>query len=337
MLCISIKNHRKMKDIFEKYLHSKITSEEFEQFADFVMKGENTDSVYKMMMPELESSLQDTEELIAPKAQVFQCISQRIVQDEFSVLKRKVKIYSLSLRVAAILVFGLIIGSTWFYTQSGKGTRNEQMQTVSIPYGAKTKLSLPDGSLVWLNSGSTLSYSDNFSEKRQVLLKGEAFFKVQKSKIPFEVNTDYGKIRVLGTVFNVLAYPESGFVTTLVSGSVRVEGALKNQEQILKPGDQAQLEGNKLIKTKVDTELFTSWKDGKMILRREPFPSLMKRLERWFNVKIEYKPEDFKDLWYSGTIEMETITEVMDMISTAAPVLFTFNNKTRTIKVAPRK
>ena len=60
-------------------------------------------------------------------------------------------------------------------------------------------------------------------------------------------------------------------------------------------------------------------------------------MERWFNVKIEYSPEDFKDLWYSGTIENETISEVMDMVGTAAPVKFTFDSKTRIIKVVPRK
>jgi hypothetical protein len=63
----------------------------------------------------------------------------------------------------------------------------------------------------------------------------------------------------------------------------------------------------------------------------------MKRLERWFNVKIDYSPDDFEGLWYSGTIEMETLTEVMDMVSTAAPIQFTFNNKTRVIKIVPQK
>jgi len=118
----------------------------------------------------------------------------------------------------------------------------------------------------------------------------------------------------LETAFNVLAYSEAGFVTTLVNGSLEIYSEKSKQIQILIPGEQAELIGDNFVKSKVETELFSSWKDGKMIFKCEPFSSLMKRLERWFNVRIEYSPEDFKDLWYSGTIENETITEVMDMV-----------------------
>ena len=326
-----------MKDIFKKYLYSKITPEEFEQFSDFVMKEENTEVIYSMMDQELDIPLQNINEPNNQKSVVFQRVIQEILEGEAKSALRKLKIYSAGLRVAAILVVGLIFSSIWFYMQSGKGTGLEQKQTVSIPYGAKTKLTMPDGSTVWLNSGSTLSYADNFLKKREVELKGEAFFDVKKSKIPFEVNTSFGKIRVLGTTFNVLAYPESSFVTTLVHGSVQIDRESNKQRQILEPGQQAELIGGNLVKSEVETELFTSWKDGKMILKREPFPYFMKRLERWFNVKIEYVPNDFKDLWYSGTIESETITEVMEMIGKAAPVHFTFDSKTRVIKVVPLK
>lgn len=326
-----------MNDIFKKYLHSKITPDEFEQFSDFVMKEENTRTIYDMMAPEWNLSLQADVEANAGKATVFQQVLHQILQDEAKSAIRKAKIYWMSLRVAAILILGLVFSSLWFYMQSNKATDYQQMQTVSIPYGAKTKLAMPDGSTVWLNSGTTLSYSGDFSKKREVVLKGEAFFEVRKSKVPFEVNTIYGKIRVLGTGFNVLAYPESGFVTTLVHGSVQVDIEKSRQQKILEPGEQVELVGDNLVKSKVEPALFTSWKDGKMIFKREPFNNLMKRLERWFNVKIEYSPDDFKDLWYSGTIENETITEVMDMVGTAAPVQFTFNSKTRVIKVVPRK
>lgn len=326
-----------MKDIFKKYWHSKIAPEEFEQFSDFVMKEENTQVIYKLMSPEWDQSLNKDEEPKVQESQIFNRIIQQILQDDATSALRKVKIYSISLQIAAILVIGLIFSSIWFYRQSNKTTGFEQLQTVSIPYGAKTKLSMPDGSTVWLNSGSTLSYSNNFSKKREVELKGEAFFEVQKNNIPFEVNTNFGKIRVLGTGFNVLAYPESGFVTTLVHGSVQIDSKRNTQRQMLEPGQQVELVGNNLVKTTVETDLFTSWKDGKMIFKREPFPGLMLRLERWFNVKIEYSTDDFKDLWYSGTIENETITEVMDMIGMAAPVQFTFNSKTRVIKVVLRK
>lgn len=326
-----------MKELFKKYLYSKITPEEFEQFSSFVTNEKNTKVLNGEIDRELESSLQKSESPKPGQAVIYQKIIQQVLQDQVKNSKRRLRIYSIGLRVAALLIGGLIFSSIWFYVQSNKATGYEQMQSVNIPYGAKTQIKMPDGSTVWLNSGSTMSYSGNFSKRRQVELKGEAYFEVQKGKIPFEVKTGFGTIHVLGTAFNVLAYPESGFATTLVHGSVEIDGEISKQKLTMEPGQQVKMIGDSLVVSRVETELFTSWKDGKMIFKREPFPNLMKRLERWFNVKIEYQPEQFKDLWFSGSIENETITEVMEMIGTAAPVQFTFNSKTRVIKVMPRK
>ena len=118
-----------------------------------------------MMDQELDIPLQNINEPNNQKSVVFQRVIQEILEGEAKSALRKLKIYSAGLRVAAILVVGLIFSSIWFYMQSGKGTGLEQKQTVSIPYGAKTKLTMPDGSTVWLNSGSTLSYADNFLKK----------------------------------------------------------------------------------------------------------------------------------------------------------------------------
>ena len=289
-----------MKELFKKYLYSKVTPEEFEQFSSFVVSEDNSRILNGMIEDELESSLQKTENPIAGQNEVYQKVIQKVLHDQVKHTKRRLQIYSIGLRVAALLVGGLIFSSIWFYVQSNKATGYEQKQTVTIPYGAKTQITMPDGSTVWLNSGTTISYSGNFSKKRLVELSGEAFFEVQKGNIPFEVITGFGTIRVLGTAFNVLAYPESGFSTTLENGSVQIDSNIKKQSLTMQPGQQVKMIGDSLVTSKVETDLFTSWKDGKMIFRREPFPNLMKRLERWFNVKIEYQPEQFKDLWYSG-------------------------------------
>jgi len=320
-----------MKDLFKKYLHSLSTPANFDEFAEFVRKEENTNAIYALMKPEWDESLQNNEDLMNPKPEVFHRILNRISNQEITEARRNVKIYSFWLKIAAVLVVTLLMSSIWFYEQSQTQYAYQQEQTVRIPYGATTQFSMPDGSMVWLNSGSTLTFSSDFSKKREVYLKGEAFFDVQKKKIPFSVNTDYGQVNVLGTAFNVQAFSQSEFAITLVRGSVQVNS--KNQQSILSPGEQARLVNNQLAKAEVGTELYTSWKDGKLIFKRESFPSLMERLERWFNVRIEYSPNDFNDLWYSGTIESETITEVMEMISMAAPVKFSFDSKTRVIKV----
>lgn len=323
-----------MKYLFKKYLHSLSTPTEFKEFSEFVKKEENADAIYALMKPEWDESLKNDQGLNDPKPDVLHRILSRISNQEVAEARRKAEIYSFWLKIAAVLVVALFMSSIWFYRQSQPDYTYLQEQTIRITYGAKTQFSMPDGSMVWLNSGSSLTFSSDFSKKREVYLKGEAFFDILKKKIPFSVNTDYGQVNVLGTAFNVQAYSRDEFAITLVRGSVQVNS--DEQKATLSPGEQARMMNNQLTKAEVGTDLYTSWKDGKLIFKREPFPSLMERLERWFNVRIEYSPDDFKDLWYSGTIENETITEVMEMISMAAPVKFAFDSKTRVIKVNMR-
>lgn len=320
-----------MKDLLKKYLHSVSTPSDFEEFSEFILNDENTQTIYELIEPEWEKSIQNKQDLISPKPEILHKILNQISTQEASKAKAQVRIYSLWLKIAAVLLITSTISSVWFYTRSSQKNTYSQEQRIHIPYGAKTQFLMPDGSSVWLNSGSTLVFSGDFSQRREVYLEGEAFFDVQKRKIPFTVKTDFGNVNVLGTAFNVQAYSPKDFAITLVRGSVSIT---KNQQkETLVPGEQARIENNLLVKSEVGTELYTSWKDGKLIFKRETFPSLMTRLERWFNVKIEYSPNEFNDLWYSGTIENETITEVMEMISTAAPVIFSFDSKNRIIKV----
>ena len=235
--------------------------------------------------------------------------------------------------VAAALILGLLIPYVFYFT--GKYSRKNalQVQEVSIPYGARTSFMLPDGSTAWLNSGSTLSFPAPSNGDRTVSLSGEAYFDVVKNGTPFTVSTVYGKIEVLGTSFNVKAYSDGEFESTLVEGSVKVNGS-GNHSLTLIPGQQAYLdEQGELNIRKVDPEVFTSWKEGKLIFYREPFAKMAKRLERWYNVTIEVNDEEMKDLWFTGTIEMETLSEVMDLISRTMPVQYDYNQKIRALRI----
>lgn len=184
--------------------------------------------------------------------------------------------------------------------------------------------------MVWLNSGSTISFPAEFESKRPVHLVGEAFFDVVKSKKTFIVETEYGDVEVKGTCFNVKAFHADNLLeTTLEEGSISFKDQNKEDGIDLQPGEQ-------LIKTtqgisikKVETKYYTSWKEGKLLFNREPFPDFIKKLERWYNVKIEYSDPGLNDLWYTGNIEMESISEVMEMISKAAPISYDYNRDTR--------
>lgn len=241
------------------------------------------------------------------------------------------------LPLAAAFVLGLVIASTIYFANQQNSTNFHQVQEISIPYGGKSKFTLPDGSEVWLNSGSRLSYPSQFSSKREIQLVGEAFFDVVKSKNPFVVHTNYGEVTVLGTSFNVKAYNDNDFQTTLVRGSVKV-GVDDDRNVVIKPGEQAFLDNeNQLTVKKVEPEIFIAWKEGKLIFNREPFEKVAKRMERWYNVHIEIDNEEIKDLWFTGTIEMETLSEVMELISKSMPIQYSYDKTSRTLIIGKNK
>jgi ferric-dicitrate binding protein FerR (iron transport regulator) len=173
------------------------------------------------------------------------------------------------------------------------------MNTVSTPYGGQYKVLLPDGSKVYLNAGSTISYPFFFDQKtRSVSLSGEAYFEVAKDKsrpfvvsVPRTVNVPDQKITVLGTHFNISAYPdERAYTTTLLEGSVKVSSSEKNISEVLVPGQQAVLAKTLKIGP-ADTDGALAWKNGVFYFANQPIDRVMRELERWYNIEVQYQGE----------------------------------------------
>lgn len=239
-------------------------------------------------------------------------------------------------RVAAILILPVLVFSVLWYDSGNLKMSTGSLVTTRTPFGARTAFLLPDGSAVWLNSGSEVSYPQNFGKTRKITLKGEMYLEVKKNRNPFIVKTDFGEVAVLGTKFNVSSYPGEPFMTTLVEGSVAVKDKAGSDEVRLDPGFQYVSQHGRYTVKKVLPNIYTSWKDGKMIFRREPFETVAKRLERWFNVTIELKGEGIKKLWYTGTIEMESFSEVLELIKNTTPIAYSFNPNTRVLTISKK-
>jgi ferric-dicitrate binding protein FerR (iron transport regulator) len=166
--------------------------------------------------------------------------------------------------------------------------------TLSIPKGSKPlRLVLADGSLVWLNAASSITYPTAFKGKeRRVSMTGEAYFEVTKiSGLPFFVDQGQGSIQVLGTQFNVNADAEKGSAkVTLLEGAVKVSNAL-NTVQIL-PGQQAQMTANKLkVVDGIDTEEVMSWKNGQFFFTGTDIRDIMKQVEQYYDVEVVFRDE----------------------------------------------
>ena len=208
--------------------------------------------------------------------------------------------------------------------------------TIKIPYGKRFELALSDGTIVYLNSGSSLRYPVRFikSENRQVFLNGEAYFDVTKDpKHPFVVNSNDMNIKVLGTKFNVTSYKEDAKTyTVLVEGSVAASSKIvDNDEVILKPGNRAYFD-NKHIKTEpVDVRKYIAWVSGELMFIDDSFGVIANKLERKYNVDIVNNYQPLNDIMITATFKEENIDQVLKTFQTYKAFNYTINNRVITI------
>ncbi|WP_320167892.1 FecR domain-containing protein [Mangrovibacterium marinum] len=196
---------------------------------------------------------------------------------------------------------------------------------IVVPYGRRSRVLLPDSSVVWLNSGSKLTYPGHFEKnKREVVLEGEAMFEVSHDKErPFTVLTRDLDVRVLGTVFCVTAYDDEDVASTvLVKGAVELsyDSAIPGfkRKQIMVPGTKADLqaEDHQLNQYEVDPQEYTSWKDGYLSLKNATLESIGKRLSRYYNVPVKFENDGLKSERFSGYLDLKgSAKEVIEIIT----------------------
>ena len=326
-----------MKNLFAKYLQSVCSPDEFQEITKCISRMDNDFTLSLFMKPHWERMMQQETDYPVNHA-LWEKIKLAIEEKEKAETLRRLKIYSWGMRGAAVLVLGLLVSNLFFLQNAKQPETFVQTRSVSVPHGARTSFTLPDGSVVWLNSGSTLSYPSEFTDNRSLELEGEAYFEVEKSEKPFVVATALGKVEVTGTTFNVkVLSDENQFETTVEEGSVLVSSVGVPQVARLTPGIQARLENGKLEMARVETDLFTSWKEGKIIFRRAFLPDVAQRLERWYNVRIELADDPrLQKIHYTGTLEMESFSEVLELLKITASINYTYNDKTRVIRITHR-
>lgn len=278
---------------------------------------------------------------------------------------------SLPLPYAAAVAVLMIFAWFTFKTGSEFAPDAKSLTTIEAPMGSRTYVILPDSTGIWLNAGSRLSYSGDFNRNaREVQLSGEAFFDVHKSDLAFIVSTPDLNIRVLGTSFNVKAYEDDLFIeTTLVSGSLLIEKGNATGQRfddiLLQPNQKAtfyrqegtialnQVKQNLAekedmdpvqpvrniariqISDKKDVTTEIGWKDGVLLVDREPLESLVRKLERKYDVSFVFRDESLKEYIYSGRLRELTLEQVMRAMSLTSPIDFSIEDKTVYLTVNP--
>jgi len=276
------------------------------------------------------------------------------IQRHASRLRRRRRVYMF----ASVLV--LIMSGGWYYSHSNKIAVNTSVkpEALIVKKGSRSRSLLPDGTTVWLNAGSRLTYENDFTgATREVRLEGEAFFDVVKNPSrPFIVHTSTIDIKVLGTAFNVKSYPEDKTVeTTLYRGLVQVFRQddpgrtairlLPNQKLVLpkqaaKPANEVSETKAPIVRelparytispidsTKQESERFeTAWLYSRLEFRGDSFEELAAKLERWYNVTILFTDEKVKELNFNGSFENETIEQALTALREALPFNFKIND-----------
>ncbi|NGM63584.1 DUF4974 domain-containing protein [Sphingobacterium sp. SGG-5] len=204
----------------------------------------------------------------------------------------------------------------------GEGRVSESF-TLTTPKGGTYELVLPDGTKVWLNAASTLTYPGRFNtNERYVQLEGEAFFDVSKkvkstgARVPFIVQSPTQRIEVLGTAFNIMDYAdESSSRTTLVHGSVKIHAySSSNQAVVLKPGEQSVYAGDLLSKSKVDTALFCAWKNDKFLFQDTKIKDALQQLSRWYDFDVVYEGTIKETYFYGEFSRKSAFVDVLKVL-----------------------
>jgi len=204
------------------------------------------------------------------------------------------------------------------------------INTLSTARGETYQVRLPDGSLVYLNAASSLTYTTSLIQngKRIVTLSGEGYFEVAKDKQhPFIVKTGRQEVEVLGTHFNISSYADDEVEkTTLLEGSVKLSAS--GNYKLLKPGQQAKLSAGKITISETDTDLAVAWKNNEFVIESENIETIMKMISRWYNLEVVYIGEKTTQRFSGQVSRFDKLSKVLEIVESTGEARFDLKGRT---------
>lgn len=299
-------------EIITAVLDGSASEEENSKLNSWLEENDLNKKTYNLILNSVIRGKEDHSNL---KLKVFSKIQSGMIKRKY---QRRVQLwrYCTAASIAALMLI------SYFFVK-GNLSSSETYVEAHCPYGNKSQVILNDSTIVYLNSGSTLIYPSRFKgDFRRVILKGEGYFDVKKDrKHPFVVEAGEVTIRVLGTRFNVKNYEDENTIeTTLIEGAVGLSGKSgTNVNKIIELIPNQQAIYNKstgvIEKIYIDAELSALWKDGKYYFEKEPLSSIVKKLERNFNVNIRITSESLNNRVFSGLIDKnKNIFQTLDIM-----------------------
>jgi transmembrane sensor len=355
-----------IKELLRKYKEKTCTVEEIARLRSYFSSQHQETYIKKNLYQEITEFVTPEREAAEPDFRgIFEKIQTNITESPvneviYQPTPNRRPYFLQFLKIAAIVIPVFLLGGILSYFISGNRPEPESVTYTEIraPFGNRTEITLPDGSTVWLNAGSKIKYMNVFNkDNREIQLHGEAYFKVAKNTdLPFDVKTGDLSIRAVGTEFNVKSYDDEDIIeTTLVEGKIAINQGRKQRGSVyLQPHQQAlYLKNDKnltvkdlkrvkeakpevlkskkgiiYIAEKIDFVPIVAWKENRLILKGEELSELAVKLERKYDVKFIFGSDKLKLFRFSGTLENETLTQVLDVIKLSAPLEYKLQGKT---------
>ena len=316
------------------YLTNSLTPEEMQSFQEWLNASEENRKYFSDIQEVWIAASNEADDVHSfNKDRAYQLFLRRTGETtQQGINKRKTFQLRPWMYAAAMTIIVFICGTIAF--QIGKSVIRKQLTQISIeaPYGSKTKLYLPDGTLVWLNAGSKMSYAQDFGiNERALNLTGEAYFEVTKNKhIPFKVHTDELDVKVLGTKFNFRNYQDDlEAKVCLLEGKVALSAQQK--ETILHPDQQALLDKKtgKLLISSTKAAYSAEWTNDRLYFDEVLLSDIIKELERSYDVKITVADDTLNTIRFYGNFRKreQSIQEIMDVLSSTDKMTYTMNGK----------
>ncbi len=320
-----------------KYLRKQATPEEIAELNLWLEEGKENKKLLAEAFDVFAISGSLPQPIAPDQGKAWQKINRRITTSP-KIHPAKFGFENIRTTAAAVAILLIGFSALWMTDRAHYNQILCQQTEIVSPSGQKSKIVLPDSSVVWLNSGSSLKYKGNFNRKeREVVLEGEAYFEVAKNKSKkFRVKTGILNVDVYGTAFNVKNYGNDDFQEITVSeGRVGISGKTGEIRQLIR-GEQAILnkKTNQIVFTQNSPEVINAWKNNELIFDNTPLEEAIKYLERWYGVQITIDKAMIGKHKYTFRIKTESFREMLEIMKVMTPLEYEINGKDVIIKYA---
>jgi ferric-dicitrate binding protein FerR (iron transport regulator) len=295
----------------------------------FVNSGEDNQILRQLLRKDWDNILKDKTSDEYELKNLLDRIHHLIRKDECKkknkTLQKFVRFY---MKVAAVLLVPLLIAGGVLLgirkDQPKAITGQKVTSTIYAPMGSRVSFVLPDSTTGMLNSGSHLTYEFPFNGTRKVKLEGEAWFEVNRDEEnPFEVSIGSSTVKALGTRFNVSAYPAEDYVeVVLQDGKVEFQDISDNLKVTILPSERIVYQNGNITKSVVDPAKFNAWTEGKLIFRGDPMVEVARRIERWYNVKVNIADRELENYSFRATFQDDKFEDVLRFLALTSPIRF---------------